>query len=94
MRVVRHPKGHDEVTEKIETWADDELVSFRIKLNGCDGVNYFEMLMDAADLDVARRIAKKSKETSAYQCEPTMVLAVRVKPGDIKDDENFTEVAL
>lgn len=92
--MVRHPKGHDEVTEKIETWADDELVSFRIKLNGCDGANYFEMLMDSADLEVARQIAKKSMESSEYECQPTMVLAVRVKPGDITDDKNFTEVAL
>lgn len=93
MRVVRHPKGHDEVS-KIETWADDEMVSIRIKISGCDGSTYFEMLMDAADIEIARQIAKKSKEASSFSCEPSMHLAVRIKPGDLDEDSNFTEVAL
>lgn len=79
---------------KIEEWADDSMVSMRIKLNGCDGANYFEMLMDAADIEVARQIAKKSMAASEHECQPTMVLAVRHRDGDLDDDSNFTEVAL
>lgn len=77
-----------------EKWDDTNVVQVRIKLNSCDSATYFEMDMDAAELDLARRMTKKSCEASTFGCMPNMVLGIRHRDGDLDDDSNFTEVAL
>lgn len=89
VRVVRHPKGHNEVSDP----EFDAVVQIRVRLGGCDATTYVEIPMDAADLDVARRMARAVNEV-ATGCQPNMKLGVRHLDGDVEDDDNFTEVAL
>lgn len=45
-----------------------------IELVGCDGTTEFTMDIDECDLDILKEVAKKSQETSTYQCEPVMYI--------------------
>ena len=45
-----------------------------IELVGCDDTTEFTMDIDECDIDILKEVAKKSQETSTYQCQPKMFL--------------------
>lgn len=46
-----------------------------IELRGCDDATEFEMdISDDYDLDVLKKVAKKSQKTSTYSCQPKMFI--------------------
>ncbi|MBO5870804.1 MAG: hypothetical protein J6Q89_08655 [Clostridia bacterium] len=56
-----------------------------IELRGCDDVTEFEMDINYTyDLDVLKKVAKKSQETSTYSCQPKMFIYKRERvPVDV-----------
>lgn len=76
-------------TERPED-ADQAEASYRIKIKGCDHDNFVEMTLDTPELEFLRRFeASATLSADGFACKPTIQIAVRVKPGDIDDDDNF-----
>jgi hypothetical protein len=50
------------------------MTAYEIKLRGCDEVTTFVMDLTGPEARVLQRCARRSRETSAYSCEPTMTV--------------------
>lgn len=46
--------------------------NYFITLIGCDDITRFQMELSNEELDLVKKLCRKSKETSEYICMPTM----------------------
>lgn len=52
-----------------------ELTAYEIRLRGCDETTAFVVDLTGTEARFLQRIAARSRETSAYSCEPTMTVS-------------------
>jgi len=50
------------------------MTTYEIKLSGCDDSTSFAMELTDTEAGLMQRVAARSKETSEYECQPTMTV--------------------
>lgn len=48
--------------------------SYAIQIKGCDDDTTFVMDLTSTEAELAERIAARSRETSQFDCQPTMII--------------------
>lgn len=79
--------------DRWQDYCDAATADVLVKLHGCDSTSAAIIAMDAADFEVAKRIARAFKDKSG--CEPVMTLWHQMAGGVEDDDfEGYRKVEL